>query len=157
MHASPLVDGVSGGATGGGAGFGGATGGGATFGGATGGGASFGGGAGTGAGAGVGAGVGLGGAVVDVGAVGESLAELLDPQPLIAENKNKNVSGANAESVLDLHPIATCSYLLVIHAERERLFVRVHKDGYCRRLREPRYLSLTDRKLCVTGLRRVCP
>jgi hypothetical protein len=99
MHASPLVEDVTGGATGGGAGFVGATGGGAGFAG------------GAGTGAGTGAGVGSVGAVVDVGAVAESLALLLDPQPLIAENKNKNVSGANAESALDLHPIATCSYL----------------------------------------------
>jgi hypothetical protein len=104
MHESPLVDDVTGGATGGGAGFGGATGGGAGFVGATGGGAGF-------VGATGGGGVGLAGAVVDVGAVAESLEVLLDPQPLIAENKKKNVSGANAESVLDLHPITTCSYL----------------------------------------------
>jgi hypothetical protein len=104
MHASPLVDDVTGGATGGGAGFVGATGGGAGFVGATGGGAGF-----VGA---TGGGAGFVGAVVDVGAVAESLEALLDPQPLIAETKNNNVSGANAESALDLHPIATCSYNL---------------------------------------------
>jgi hypothetical protein len=35
---------------------------------------------------------------------------LLDPQPLIAETNNINVSGANAASELDLFTIATCSY-----------------------------------------------
>jgi len=96
------------GATGGGAGFGGATGGGAGFGGATGGGAGFGGATGGGAGF---VGATGGGAAVDVASIAKSLERLLDPQPLIAENKKKNVSGANAESALDLHPIATCSYL----------------------------------------------
>jgi hypothetical protein len=38
-----------------------------------------------------------------------SLALLLDPQPLIAETKNTNVSCANAVSALDLITIATCS------------------------------------------------
>ena len=83
MHASPAV---AGGATGGGAGTGAGTG--------------------VGAGAGAGAAVDLagaaGGAVVDVGGAAESLEELLDPQPLIAETKNKIVSGANAENALDL-------------------------------------------------------
>lgn len=52
-----------------------------------------------------------GGGVVD--ATGDisaaSLELLLDPQPLIAETKNINVSGANAVSALDLFTIATCS------------------------------------------------
>jgi|SRR5882724_151473 len=79
-------------------------------------------GAGFGAGAGVGAGVGAGfGAGAGVGEVGGgvdatgavaalSLELLLDPQPLIAETNNINVSGANAACELDLFTIATCSY-----------------------------------------------
>jgi len=100
-------------------------------------GAGFGAGAGAGVGAGVGAGFGAGagagfGAGAAVGEVGGgvdatgaaaalSLELLLDPQPLIAETNNINVSGANAASELDLFTIATCSYKLVIHAEREQL------------------------------------
>jgi hypothetical protein len=48
----------------------------------------------------------------DVAIVGSSapvLEVLLDPQPLIAETKNINASGANAENALDLNTIATCS------------------------------------------------
>ena len=73
MHASPAV---AGGVTGGGAG------------------------AGAGAGAAVGLAVAAGGAVADVGGAAESLEELLDPQPLIADTK-KNASGANAVNALD--------------------------------------------------------
>jgi hypothetical protein len=60
---------------------------------------------------GAGAGV-VGEAVVDVvGGVGTpSLELLLDPQPLIAETKNINVSGANAARAFDLYTIATRSY-----------------------------------------------
>ena len=111
MHASPAV---TAGVTGGGAGFGAGAGAGTGTGAGTG--AGFGAGAGAGAGAGFGAGAGAGAGVT--GAVGgfavavggaPLLAELLDPQPLIAETKNINVSGANAESALDPYRIATCS------------------------------------------------
>jgi hypothetical protein len=65
----------------------------------------------------VGAGFGAGAAVGEVGggvdATGAAAALspelLLDPQPLIAETNNINVSGANAASELDLFTIATCS------------------------------------------------
>jgi hypothetical protein len=81
-------------------------------------GAGFGAGAGAGFGAGAGAGFGAGAAVGEVGggvdatgaAAALSLELLLDPQPLIAETNNINVSGANAASELDLFTIATCSY-----------------------------------------------
>jgi hypothetical protein len=127
----------------------------AATGGATGGGA--------GAGAGLGAGVGAGvvdfvGAGVDVaGVVGVSplLELLLDPQPLIADTK-KNASGANAVNALDRYTIATCSYLFVIHADCEQSCVNSQRR-HSGHPREPRYLLLTDRKLCVTGLRRFCP
>ena len=45
--------------------------------------------------------------VAGVGA--PSLELLLDPQPLIAETKNINVSGANAARAFDLYTIATRS------------------------------------------------
>ena len=50
-----------------------------------------------------------GGGVVDAtgGISAASLELLLDPQPLIAETKNINVSGANAVSALDLFTITT--------------------------------------------------
>jgi hypothetical protein len=64
---------------------------------------------GAGAGAGVGFAGAAGGAVVDVAGAAELLAVLLDPQPLVAETKNKIVSGANAENALDLCTITTCS------------------------------------------------
>jgi hypothetical protein len=81
-------------------------------------GAGVGAGAGAGFGAGAGAGFGAGAAVGEVGggvdatgaAAALSLELLLDPQPLIAETNNINVSGANAASELDLFTIATCSY-----------------------------------------------
>lgn len=61
-------------------------------------------------GAGAGAGV-VGEVVVDVVAgVGTPLLELLlDPQPLIAETKTINVSGANTARAFDLYTIATRS------------------------------------------------
>jgi hypothetical protein len=115
MQASPLLVTVTRCETGGGVGAGAGVGAGV--------GAGFGAGAGAGAGAGVGAGVGAGfgaGAGAAVGEVGGgvdatgaaaalSLELLLDPQPLIAETNNINVSGANAASELDLFTIATCS------------------------------------------------
>jgi hypothetical protein len=49
--------------------------------------------------------------VAVVAGVGTPLLELLlDPQPLIAETKNINVSGANAACAFDLYTIATRSY-----------------------------------------------
>jgi hypothetical protein len=114
---------------------------------------------GVGAGVEVGAGVGADvvGAGVDVaGAVGVSLLELLlDPQPLIADTKI-NASGANAVNALDRITIAICTCLFVIHTGCEQPCVNSQRrrSGHPR---EPRYLLLTDRKLCVTGLRRVCP
>jgi hypothetical protein len=101
---------------------------------------------------------GAGGADVDVeGVVGVALSELLlDPQPLIADTKKINASGANAVNVLDLYTIATCSYLSVNHADCEQLSVSSQRR-HSSHPRKPRYLQLTDRKLCVTGLRRVCP
>jgi hypothetical protein len=113
MQASPLLVTVTRCETGGGVGAGAGVGAGVA--------AGFGAGAGAGAGAGVGAGVGAGfGAGAAVGEVGGgvdatgaaaalSLELLLDPQPLIAETNNINVSGANAASELDLFTIATCS------------------------------------------------
>jgi hypothetical protein len=76
------------------------------------------------AGAVVGAGV-----VEEVGEVGldvlggagaPSLELLLDPQPLRAETKNINVSGANAANALDPYTISTPFLKLVIHPEREQ-------------------------------------
>ena len=66
---------------------------------------------GAGAGAAVGAGV-AGEVVVEVvGGVGTpSLELLLDPQPLIAETKNINVSAAYAARAFNLKTIATRSY-----------------------------------------------
>jgi hypothetical protein len=58
--------------------------------------------AGTGGGAAVGVGVVAGVDVVGVDVGPLLLAELLDPQPVIAETKNKNVSEANAANALDL-------------------------------------------------------
>jgi hypothetical protein len=111
MQASPLLVTVTRCETGGGVGAGAGVGAGV--------GAGFGAGAGAGAGfgAGAGAGFGAGAAVGEVGggvdatgaAAALSLELLLDPQPLIAETNNINVSGANAASELDLFTIATCS------------------------------------------------
>ena len=101
MQASPLLVTVTRCETGGGVGAG----------------AGVGAGVGAGFGAGAGAGFGAGAAVGEVGggvdatgaAAALSLELLLDPQPLIAETNNINVSGANAASELDLFTIATCS------------------------------------------------
>ena len=58
-------------------------------------------------------------AVDVVGGVGAlSLELLLDPQPLIAETKNINVSGANAACAFDLNTITTRSFENVISGTR---------------------------------------
>jgi hypothetical protein len=177
-QASPLLYVVSGAATGGGVGAGVGAGTGAGFG--AGAGVGFGAGAGVGAGvgagfgagAGVGAGVGAGfdggvgagaGAGVGVGsgdaATGvdvDSLEELLAPQPLSAKTSDKTANLEHAKNPFEPFTIATCSHTLMMHAERKWLLPEFTKTAFGR-LRKPRYLSLTDRKLCVPGLRRVCP
>ena len=97
-------------ATGGGAGVGAGAGAGFGTGAGAGGGTGAGAGFGAGAGGGTGAGVvdAVGGFDVAVG-VASLLEELPDPQPLIAETKSINASGANTESEFDLNSIATCS------------------------------------------------
>jgi hypothetical protein len=70
----------------------------------------------SGGGAAAGVDAGGGAVVVDVvaGVAAPSLELLLEPQPLIAETKNINVSGANAACAFDLKTIVTRSLKLVI-------------------------------------------
>jgi hypothetical protein len=115
-------------------------------------GAGFDGGAGAGAGAGVGVGAGEAATGVDV----DSLELLLEPQPVSAKTSDRTANLENAEIPFEPFAIATCSHTLMLHAEGERRLPEFTKTAIGR-LRKPRYLSLTDRKLCVPGLRRVCP
>jgi hypothetical protein len=109
-------------------------------------------GVGSGAGAGVGVGAGEAATASDV----DSCEELLEPQPLSAKISATTAILENAKIPFEPFAIATCSHTLMMHAERERLLPEFTKTAFGR-LRKPRYLSLTDRKLCVPGLRRVCP
>ena len=91
-----------------------------------------------------------------IGLAFDSCEELLEPQPLSAKISATTAILENAKIPFEPFAIATCSHTLMMHAERERLLPEFTKTAFGR-LRKPRYLSLTDRKLCVPGLRRVCP
>ena len=119
-------------------------------------GAGFDGVVGVGVGSGAGAGVGVGAGEAATASDVDSCEELLEPQPLSAKISATTAILENAKIPFEPFAIATCSHTLMMHAERERLLPEFTKTAFGR-LRKPRYLSLTDRKLCVPGLRRVCP